>query len=256
VSYKELAPSFYNRVINVVREVGEGEKLLNVGCSDGFMERKLQGKFSKMVGLDINAADIEVAKSGKANEMEFIVGAAEKLPFPANTFGKIICMEVLEHVEDDRKALAEMYRVLKKNGELILTVPQRKYPWTFDPINAFLEKVFRFHLPLGVWGYGDDRVYTDAELRKLFGEAGFKISGTRYVSHYFLGLCENYISQILQPLVKADPSNKAGRGKAAISRDKHPPKILTKIRDFVIAADERLFPESKTSIDILVRAVK
>lgn len=256
MSYKELAPSFYNRVINVVNEVGEGEKLLNVGCSDGLMERKLQGKFSKLVGIDINPIDIEVAKSGKSKEMDFIVGAAEKIPFPANTFDRIICMEVLEHVEDDKKALAEMYRVLKKGGELILTVPQRKYPWTFDPINAFLEKVFKFHLPLGVWGYGDDRVYGETELQKLFRGAGFKISKTRFVSHYFLGLCENYISQLLQPLVKADPSNKAGRGKAAISRDKQPPKPLTRIRDFVIAADEKLFPKSKTSIDILMRAVK
>lgn len=57
------------------------------------------------------------------------VAAAETLPYPANTFDVILSHEVLEHVQDDRLALAEMARVLKSGGRAILFCPNRWYPF-------------------------------------------------------------------------------------------------------------------------------
>lgn len=48
------------------------------------------------------------------------------LPFPDNDFDMVMCNHVLEHVEDDRKAMNELYRVLKKGGIGILQVPMSK----------------------------------------------------------------------------------------------------------------------------------
>lgn len=51
----------------------------------------------------------------------------EKLPMPDGTYDSIFCSQVLEHVPNPDKALAELYRVLKKRGILILTVPHLGY---------------------------------------------------------------------------------------------------------------------------------
>lgn len=52
-----------------------------------------------------------------------IVGDIHKLPFGDNTWGALICMSVLEHVEDPQKAAAELYRVLKPGGRAFVYVP-------------------------------------------------------------------------------------------------------------------------------------
>tara|TARA_Y100000031_G_scaffold153650_1_gene199400 strand:+ start:1001 stop:1471 length:471 start_codon:yes stop_codon:yes gene_type:complete len=51
------------------------------------------------------------------------------LPFEDDKFDSVICSEVLEHIEDDQKAIQELYRVLKREGLLILTVPSKDSIW-------------------------------------------------------------------------------------------------------------------------------
>lgn len=257
MSLKELAPSFYNRMSNLAEAAGSGKNFLEIGCSDGLLEEKLQKRFTSLTGIDANSSDIEIALNSRIKNARFLVADAEKLPFKGNSFDRIICSEVLEHVDDDAAAVKEMHRVLKADGKIIITVPQKNYPFTFDPVNAVLEALSGRHLPLGVYGYGDKRAYDYMALKKLFEKNGFEIIEERFLSHYLLGLCENYLSQILQPLVKTDYSNKASSGKAPIiRRDKKPPKALAKIRDFIISADEGLFSNSRTSIDIMLIARK
>jgi ubiquinone/menaquinone biosynthesis C-methylase UbiE len=63
----------------------------------------------------------------------FVVADAVSLPFKSNTYSHAICSEVLEHLENDRKALLEMSRILKgPHGSLIVTVPHRKKYFGFD----------------------------------------------------------------------------------------------------------------------------
>jgi ubiquinone/menaquinone biosynthesis C-methylase UbiE len=69
-----------------------------------------------------------------------IVGDAQALPFPDESFDGVLCSEVFEHIPDPRKAVAEMYRVLKSDGVLILTTrfafPVHDAPgdyWRFTP---------------------------------------------------------------------------------------------------------------------------
>jgi SAM-dependent methyltransferase len=57
------------------------------------------------------------------------VAAAEALPYPADTFDTTLSHEVLEHVQDDRAALAEMARVLQPGGRAIIFCPNRWYPF-------------------------------------------------------------------------------------------------------------------------------
>lgn len=82
------------------------------------------------------------------------------LKFKDNTFDVIICNHVLEHIEDDRKAMSELYRVLKPGGTAILQAP----------ISKCLEKTFE-----------DFTVVTPAERERIFGQKDHvRIYGTDY----------------------------------------------------------------------------
>lgn len=80
-------------------------RTLEIGASGYYAEY-----FPNKVGLDI-----------RPGPFVDVVGDAHELPFPDQSFERILCTEVLEHVHTPQKAIDEMYRVLKPVGELILT---------------------------------------------------------------------------------------------------------------------------------------
>lgn len=75
----------------------------------------------------------------------YVAADGMRLPFKAGIFDHTICSEVLEHVEDDRKALQELARVLKPSGHLIVTFPHRKFYFTYD--DYFVKHLRRYELP-------------------------------------------------------------------------------------------------------------
>ena len=79
----------------------------------------------------VYAFDIEFARVRASLERVPLahVSAAEYVPYPANTFDALLSHEVLEHVADDRAALAEMARVLRPGGRAAIFCPNRWYPF-------------------------------------------------------------------------------------------------------------------------------
>lgn len=86
-------------------------KMLHVAPELAFVER-----FKKMPNLDLTTADIESPWADLKMDLHHI-------PFPDNTFDVVFCNHVLEHVEDDRRCLREIYRVLKPGGWALLQSP-------------------------------------------------------------------------------------------------------------------------------------
>lgn len=79
----------------------------------------------------VYAFDIEFARVQASRERVPLVhvSAAEHVPYPADTFDALLSHEVLEHVSDDRAALAEMARVLRPGGRAAIFCPNRWYPF-------------------------------------------------------------------------------------------------------------------------------
>ena len=81
-------------------------------------EQEFLRKFKKMKNLDYTSADLfSPIVDVKADILD--------LPFADESFDVVICNHVLEHIEDDRKAMSELYRVMKKGGWGILHVPMK-----------------------------------------------------------------------------------------------------------------------------------
>jgi ubiquinone/menaquinone biosynthesis C-methylase UbiE len=90
-------------------------RTLDIGCGTGYDLRLLKDA----VGLDPSEKMLEIARSaGK----EFVVGRAEKLPFPDCSFDNAICLFGTLNMCDRKKAAAEMSRVLKPSGTVVISV--------------------------------------------------------------------------------------------------------------------------------------
>jgi GT2 family glycosyltransferase/ubiquinone/menaquinone biosynthesis C-methylase UbiE len=103
------------------------EKVLEVACGGGIYSRKLIKRGCEVFAIDINRGAINSAKIVTDGKSNLVIGRAEALPFQPGAFDKVVCMCALEHFEDDEKALAEMHRVLKSGGVIVLTVDSFTY---------------------------------------------------------------------------------------------------------------------------------
>ena len=131
--------------MNVLSNLNDGvAAVLDIGCNAGALLRacdlRLPG--ARLAGVDINAAALETARKAVPRATIQRSGA-ESLPFEDAAFDRVFCTEVLEHVPPDlrRQAFREMWRVLKPNGELVITVPHAGWFAWMDSNNV------RFRFP-------------------------------------------------------------------------------------------------------------
>lgn len=106
----------------------KGKQILEVGCGLGGFCILLAGKGANPVGLDISSSAINEAKAltkqcKLQNQIDFVIGDAQFLPFKDQSNGIVICSETLEHVANYEQVFCELARVTEKSGNLFLTVP-------------------------------------------------------------------------------------------------------------------------------------
>jgi SAM-dependent methyltransferase len=96
-----------------------GGLLLDLGCGSGRSARTFE-QYGRVVGSDLSLAPLaDDAAKGRRR----LASRAEQLPFRSGTFDLITALDLVEHLEEDLPALSEMFRVLRPEGILILTVP-------------------------------------------------------------------------------------------------------------------------------------
>ncbi|PKO07307.1 MAG: hypothetical protein CVU41_01005 [Chloroflexi bacterium HGW-Chloroflexi-3] len=116
--------------IHWICEQVEGDKILDIGCSQGIVCILLARENFSCIGLDLEKQSIEFAKNELEKEEEivknrisFIVGDAMNLEYSDNSFDTVILGEILEHLTHPEKVLIEAKRVLKEDGKIIITIP-------------------------------------------------------------------------------------------------------------------------------------
>lgn len=110
-------------------------RTIEVGCNEGFLSKALMEKGLEVVSVDCSDVAVEQAKANFG--IEVVKAFGESLPFADGEFDTAIGAEVLEHVENPGKLLAELFRVSK--GHVILTLPvgdywlgERTHLWGLD----------------------------------------------------------------------------------------------------------------------------
>ncbi|MFL0581105.1 glycosyltransferase [Solibacillus silvestris] len=112
-----------------IQNIVEGKVVLDAACGEGYGTNMLSEYALKVYGLDIDKETIEHAKKKytKSN-IEYQQGSIEELPFPNDYFDVVVSFETIEHVSGDIQAkfLKEIKRVLKADGTLIMSTPNKK----------------------------------------------------------------------------------------------------------------------------------
>ncbi len=164
---------------------GNNAKVLDLGCAPGHGTNLLgkSEKISSVVGLDYDEKAVKAGHekyrepSGKyesrkpQRNIHFVVGDASKpLPFRSNSLHAITSLETIEHLkgEDHETFLSEITRVLKPNGVLVLSTPNRAIwgqhnpfhlkEYTLKELRQALEKHFE-HVEIKRQGYGKNRLH-------------------------------------------------------------------------------------------------
>jgi SAM-dependent methyltransferase len=112
-------------------------RLLDAGCGSGQL-LDLLSEFGRPVGVD---PDLESVACAAARGRDVIAAGLPELPFPDATFAACTCLDVLEHLPDDTAALAELARVTRPGGALLVTVPAYESLWSsHDEANEHLRR--------------------------------------------------------------------------------------------------------------------
>jgi SAM-dependent methyltransferase len=159
-----------------------GRRVLDVGCGVGMYTAAFLRVTPHVFGVEV---EWERARQARGRSAGVVQGVGERLPFPAASFDLAFSHEVLEHVADDRAAAAEMVRVTRPGGRLVIFVPNRLYP--FETHGIYWRGRYRFgNFPLVNW-LPDGlrrrlaphvRAYTARGLRALF--AGLPVRVVHY----------------------------------------------------------------------------
>jgi len=107
--------------------------LLDAGCGTGITLRYIE-RFGRVFGVDNEMVALKFCKTRNAKRLT--CAPIEDLPFADSSFDIVTCLDVIEHIEDDSSAIAEITRVIRPGGFLILTVPAFEIFWSdHDVIN-------------------------------------------------------------------------------------------------------------------------
>lgn len=100
---------------------GFPKKILDVGCSSGWFLSKIAKRFpsARFYGIDVYDKALNYGEKIYPN-IRFFKADAHKIPFKKDFFDLIVCTEVLEHLENPKKAILEIKRVLKKGSHAII----------------------------------------------------------------------------------------------------------------------------------------
>jgi len=172
-SITDYVPGSNLRVEAAANILHPGQRLLDVGCGDGILGMLVRNRFEEIYGVDISDKAIEVAQRRgiKAYKVNLNV---EALPFEDNYFDSITCLATLQLIYDINTMLREFNRVLKPDGELVLTVANMRAYWRIFKL-VVLGYFPRTSLDPEGYDGGTLHYFCYRNLKDLLEKSGFKV---------------------------------------------------------------------------------
>ena len=168
--YDTFDPTPYRTHMQALARVRSGERILEVGCSNGALTEHLRAKGCSVVGIEVRA---DAAEKARAFCEEVLVGDVERmsLPWPTGSFDVILLLDVLEHLVDPIGVIRRLVPFLRPDGRILVALPNVAH-WSV-----------RFRLFRGHFDYTDSGIldrthlhlYTIRTGRELLAHAGLVV---------------------------------------------------------------------------------
>jgi len=189
---------------------------LDIGAGAGGNTRVLEAAGWHATALEFSDAGVQLARE---RGLDVVQGDARDIPFPDDHFGLVVAYDVLEHIEEDDKVVAEIARVVRPGGRVLIAVPADPRLWS-----AHDEAI------------GHVRRYTRPELVALFEGPRFRINDVRSWN------------VLLRPVV-------ARRRKRIEDNDLTPvPKVVNAALSLIIKAERHLPVRNVGGVSLLLDA--
>lgn len=182
-------------------------RIIDLGCGNGAQTEVLVSHHLRVWGIDLFSPD-QWEKTSILPEARFpfIVGNALEIPIKSSSVDLVTSFEVLEHVENDHKAVQEVVRILKRGGGFFYTVPNRwwifethgvhiphlsKIPWNRVPFLSYLPRSLHRRIARA-------RNYTSSEAVKLSRISGLIPQRWGYITAPLDILKDGWVKQFLR----------------------------------------------------------
>jgi 2-polyprenyl-3-methyl-5-hydroxy-6-metoxy-1,4-benzoquinol methylase len=155
--------------------VGRAGHVLDVGCSSGYLAKRLQARGNVVVGIDL---DDEAAKHARRFCEAVHVGDVEimDLPFELSSFDAVLCGDVIEHLRDPQRFLERVRPLLRSDGRLVLSTPNIAN-WSMRL--SLLFGRFRY-TERGLLDRSHTHLFTRKTLLECLGAAGYRVTRLDY----------------------------------------------------------------------------
>ena len=218
----EYEQQMRSRAVLEMLQPRRGEQILDVGCGNARDVPPLVRQGCRCMAIDYSEgmvreakAALEEAKFGRQSPLA--VADATRLPFADAGFDKVFASEVIEHIPAWEQAVAEMTRVLKPGGALVLTTPNRRSLYGFDRYVLFEGLLRRkWNHPYDVWK-------TFGELAAAVARCGLRVTRS-------LGIC--YVPGFIVPyslprLLKAPAAGSSASCRGTVEQDISTERVST-----------------------------
>jgi ubiquinone/menaquinone biosynthesis C-methylase UbiE len=162
-----------------------GNRVVDIGCGEGITLEKIVKRYpdKEISGIDSEPENIEICQK---QGLPIQYGTVFSLPFEDNAIDCVLFLEVIEHLNEPEKALAEIHRVLKPLGRLVLIFPNDRMFMISRLLLCMIKEAF--------YDAGHVKQWTPLKIKKALKNAGFSIVIQRNLPFLFWPISLHHLS--------------------------------------------------------------
>jgi 2-polyprenyl-3-methyl-5-hydroxy-6-metoxy-1,4-benzoquinol methylase len=200
VERKQVAWGNYETNLQFLEMVGLGPaplRILEIGCGKGAILSHLHSAGHRCNGIDIDRDSVHECRAAHP-QLSVECGSGDAIPFPPASFDVVLSFDVLEHIRDSDRHIAEVKRVLAPGGRYLLQTPNK---WTNIPFEI-LRHAKKMHLgPVAAYRSAMEdhcALHNYWQLRRRLERHGFETTffDVPVVNDYFKQKMRNYVGPL------------------------------------------------------------